>query len=910
MFSPPRVAEGLLQWCLRRAPSTIYIVGDLRQEYAAIRGERGVVIAGLWYWREVVAIGLRYAGRRLEHVQARGPGPRAFGPRPSPWGDLAGALRDGLRIFRTSPGAAAAIVLTLALGIGANAAMFGAVDRVLLRPPEHVQDHESLRFLYLGGLGARTRNNPMAYSFPDYGSITGLPVLAGAAAYQPRTALTMGTGRLARRVIIQNATAEFFPLLGVRPSVGRFFDAGDDRPGAPPVAVLSDGFWAREFGRDETVIGRTVTLGLHDYEVIGIAPRRFTGANLEAVDVWLPLRMNVLLTSSWNPLESRGAMWFRVVVRLEPGVSDADAESLLTDAHLAGIQAAVEAGVDLDEEERGGRVHVGSIMTALGPTADGDTANTLWLTGVSLLVLLIASANVANLMLARGIDRQRERAIRLALGLSRWRLLFQALAEALVLAFAGGVAAVVVAGWSARALYGLLLPGIPLPDAAVSLRLIGFLGVVVLATAVAAGLLPALQALRTTPGLALRRGSRGSTRGGGRARSLLTVGQVALSSVLLVAAGLFVQSLQNALATDFGFDHASLLNVGFEGQAGVDDDRRDALYREAAEALRALPDVERVAVSSSNRTLYGWDEMRDLFASRVDSVGRAPQGGPYWYAGTEGYVETAGFRVVQGRAFVPDEYAKGGPPALMVSRSFAEGVWPGLDPLGECVRLPEGTLMVDGPEPCRPVVGVYEDVKTSITEPTSWSVTWPISMQDRGLRGILVRTSGDPLDLVEPIRDRISSLSSEVRYVQVLPMSTRIDAMRGSWRVGATLFSIFGLLALAVASLGLYSVLSFAVARRSREIGIRSALGAGRRDLVAMVISRAGTLVGVGLMVGIGVALLLGRFLESVLFGVPAVNPAVFGIVVAALVVAGLLAAWVPARRATAIDPTRAMAAE
>ncbi len=907
---PPRIAERFLKWCLRSAPAAICIVGDLRQEYAALRGRRGLVAAHLWYWREAATIGSRYAGRRSEDLGAGGAGTPGGGPKPSLWRDLASDLRWGLRMFRTAPGFAAAVVLTLALGLGVNATMFSAVDRVLLSPPEHVQGHEDLRFLYLTGLGSRSLNSPMAYSFPDYESIRGLPVLAGAGAYRPRRRVTMGSGVEARRAIVQDATAEFFPLLGVRPAQGRFFDAGDDRPGAPPVAVLGHGFWDGEFGRDASVIGRTVTLGSHVYEVIGVAPRGFTGAQLEAVDVWVPLRMNVPLTTSTNAMESRGAWWFRVLVRLEEGVTDEEAEARMTAAHAAGIAAYLEAGGER-HRHLGGRVKAGAFMTALGPHADSDSAITLWLAGVSILVLLIACANVANLMLARGIDRQRERAVRLAFGVSRRRLISQALAEAFVLALAGGIAAIAVASWSGRALYGLLLPGIPLPDAAISLRLVGFLALVVLATTAAAGLLPALQALRTAPGDVLRESQRGSTRGGGRAREFLTLGQVSLCTVLLVGAGLFVQSLRNALEVDPGFDHDSLINVQFEPRAGVDGPRRDALNREALEILMGMPGVERAILSTSPRPLYGWDEQSRMRASRIDSIPRVPQGGPYTYSGTQGYVRTAGLRVIQGRAFEPAEYAAGGPFALMVSRSFAEGVWPGLDPLRECVFLQRGAVELEGPEPCRPVVGVYEDlIVRSIADKGLWSVTWPLPLETEGLRGILVRTDGDATELVQPIRDRLAALSSDIRYVHVIAMASRIEAMRGPWRVGATLFSAFGVLALLVASLGLYSVLSFAVVRRSREIGIRSALGAQRRDLVAMVMTRTARLVGAGLLIGIGVAVLTGRFLEAALFGVATVNPTVFGVVAAVLIAAGLLAAWVPAWKATTIDPVGAMAAD
>ncbi len=911
IFSPPRYAERILRVCLFRAPASECIVGDLRQEYAAARTRRGAIVAGLWYWAQVAAVGSRYLLGGNPEVQF-GVAGKPQGPSPSGLRDLACELLGALRIFRTAPGYASAVIVTLALGIGANATMFGAVDRVLLSPPEHVQDHEQLRFLSLAGLGQRSNNAPMAYSFPDYEAIRDLPVLASAAAYRPRGSMVLGSGPEARTVVVQDATAEFFPLLGVTPAQGRFFDARDDRTGATPVAVLSHGFWDREFGQDTEVVGQTLSIGSEIYEVIGVAPRGFTGAEIRTVDVWLPLRMNVPLTvTNWEPLESRGAWWFRVIVRLAEGVTDAQAMAQLTAAHTAAIDSYLEAGGELGDNAVGGSVKTGAFMMALGPNATTDTRITLWLAGVSLLVLLIACANVANLMLTRGIDRGRERAVRLALGVSGRRLISQALAEALLLAGVGGLAAAMVANWSGGALYGLLLPGIPLPDAAINLRLIGFLALVVLAASVAAGVLPAIQALHTAPGDVLRTAQRGFSRSGGRARSALTLGQVGLSTVLLVGAGLFVQSLRNATKVDLGFDHEAAINVELRLQAGLNGDRLDGLVRDAQAVLRGMPGVESVVISTDSRPLYGWNEQSRMRPSRIDSVPPLPAGGPFTYAASEGYVEAAGLRIVRGRGFEPADFAAGAPFALMVSRSFAEGAWPGLDPLRECITLDHGPNDLAGPEPCRPVVGVYEDMMVrSLADRAIWSVTWPLPPDARGMRGILVRAEGDARALVQPIRDRLATLSSDIRFVDVIPMASRVESMRGPWRVGATLFSALGLLALVIASLGVYSVLAFTVAMRSHEIGIRAALGAQRRDLVIMIVTRATWLVGIGLVLGIAVVGIVGRFMDKVLFGVPAIHPGVVGVVAAVLTVAGLLAAWVPAWKATAIDPAGAMAAE
>jgi len=907
--TPPRSAERLLQWCLRSAPAAECIVGDLRQEYDDLRVRRGAVLAYLWYWKETVAVGARYLVGGSPEVGRWRPS-RPQGPTPSLARDIGSELTGAFRVFRTSTGFALAVVLTLALGIGANVTMFGAVDRILLSPPEHVQDHEELRFLLLDGLGDRSINAPEAYSFPDYLAIADLPVLESAAAYRPRRNELMGSGPDARSVILQSTTWEFFPLLGVVPERGRFYDADDDGAGAPPVAVISHGFWRSEFGQDPEVIGRTVAIGSHTYEVIGVAPRGFTGAEIQSVDLWVPTRMNMELSTSWAAIESRGAWWFRVIVRLADGVTDEQAEARMSAAHTVSENAWLESGQEATSDMVGGSVRTGAFMTALGPKATTNSRITLWLAGVSLLVLLIACANVANLMLARGLDRQRERAVRLAFGVSRRRLISQALAESALLATVGGIAALVVANWTGRALYGILLPGVPLPDATVNLRLVGFLGLIVFMTTLVAGMLPAVQALRTAPGDVLRTSRLGAT-SGGRARGALTVGQVSVSTILLIGAGFFVQSLRNATEVDLGFDHASVLNVDLRLQGGVDSERHDQLVREAQRLLDGMPGVESVIISTDSRPLYGWNEQSRLRPSRIDSLPPLAAGGPFTYAATEGYIETAGIRVIRGRGFGPDDFVSGAPYALMVSRSFAEGAWPGLDPLQECITLDHGPVELDGPEPCRPIVGVYEDMMVrSLADQGIWSVTWPLPPEARGMRGILIRAEGDPMELAQPIRDRLVAMSSDVRWVSVLPMISRVESLQGPWRIGATLFTAFGLLALLVASLGLYSVLAFVVARQSREIGIRAALGAQRRELVAMVLVRAGRLVGFGLVVGIAVAAFAGRFLESLLFGVPTVNPIVFGGVAVMFAGAGLIAAWIPAWKATSIDPVGAMAAE
>lgn len=904
---PPATGERLLLWCLRHNPSASCIVGDLRQEYAELMQVIGRFRACVWYWTQVFGVGRRYAGAGRGQA---GPRPKVGGSFVLAAMDWAMEIRLAVRSLRKVPDLALAVILTLALGIGANATMFGVVDRVLLSPPEHVRDYESLRVLYLSGLGQRSVNSPTAYSFPDYTVVRDLPVLAGAALYRPSRRATMGSGPDAARAVVQDVTASFFSLLGVTPERGRFFDATDDTPTSPLTAVISHEFWDRKFGGAPDAVGRGVQLGSSTYQIIGVAPHGFTGAELQAVDVWVPVEANVSQQNGWRVLESRGAWWFRVIVRLADGVSDYEADAVMSAAHSAGIAAYIENGGEHYGDSMGGRVNGGSIITGLGPNATTSSTITLWLASVSLLVLAIACANVANLLLARGIQLRKDRAVRLAFGASRARLIRQSLTEALVLTTLGGLAALLVSGWASQTIYGVLLPGVPVPGDGQDLRLVGFLVLVVMVTSVLSGLIPAFQVLRTAPGDVLRRSRRGSTDASSRVRGLLTMGQVMLSVVLLVGAGLFVKSLSNAADADLGFDYERMIVIEFEREAGVGGDRRDDLYREALPLALSVPGVENAVLSSSTRPLYGYDEQHDMRASRIGTIPRVANGGPYTYSGTEGFIETVGFRLLAGRAFEPTDYAAGAPMALMVSRSFADGVWPGLDPLKECVFLEHGAIELEGPEPCRPVIGVYDDIAVRSLADESYSVTWPTPAETDGLQGILVRSVGDPVELVRPLRERLNALSSDIRYVHVTPIAGRVERMLGPWRVGAIVFSAFGVLALFLASLGLYSVLAFSVTRRRREIGIRAALGARRADLIRMVVMQAGRFVVGGLVLGSGAALAGGRLMDAVLFGVPHTDVSVFVMVGISLLAAGLVASWVPALKATAVDPVEAIQAD
>jgi predicted permease len=442
-------------------------------------------------------------------------------------------------------------------------------------------------------------------------------------------------------------------------------------------------------------------------------------------------------------------------------------------------------------------------------------------------------------------------------------------------------------------------------------RLLLFVSAATAVTAVLAGLLPALQASRTSPGDVLHHSARGNTDTRSSLRNALMVAQVALSVVLLIGAGLFVKSLSQAAEADLGFDHNRIVVVQIEGIPDIERDRRDQLYRAALSRINGLPGVHTAVLASETIPLWGYNEQHEMRVRGMDSIPRVPGGGPYTYSGTEGFVEALGLEIVRGRSFTSGEYRTGAELVVMVSESFVRTIWPGQDPMVECVILEHGAVERDGPEPCRSVVGVYKDIAVrSLADAGGLSVTWPTPPESTRLGGIIVRAGGDPLNLVRSIREQVHAISADVRFVRVNLISDRVDGLLGPWKLGATMFTAFGVLALVVAAVGLYSVLSFGVAQRQRELGIRAALGATRQDLIRMIMGQAARFVSMGLALGAAIALATGRFIDSLLFGVEASDPSVYGLVIITLFVAGAVAALVPAWRATSVNPTTAIQAE
>lgn len=816
------------------------------------------------------------------------------------WDVLQQDVRYAARTLRRSPGFVVGVALTFGLTIGANAAMFGIVDRLLFRPPPHVVDAGELRRVYF------TRSNPgggddvgMAVSFPEFADLRAQTRSFSAMAAISWERLSFGRGAAADQVRASIVTASFFPLLGVRPALGRFFTPDEDRaPLGTAVAVISDGFWRERLGRDPGVIGRELYVGRSRYTVIGVAPKGFTGVELESSDVWLPMSVGGLDAAGAEWHVDRGNKWLEIIGRLAPNANAASAASELTTVYRR-----TQAGQKYSDSTA--RLSVWSVVSQRGPERSPEARVSAWLAAVAGIVLLVACANVANLLLARAMRRRREVAVRLALGVSRARLASQLVTETLLLAALGGVVGMVVAWWGGTLMRAILLPSIAWSDTPLDLRVLAFTITAVVLTGLLTGLLPVVHAGRTELGPSLKSGTREVGHHRSPLRTSLLVVQAALSVLLLVGAGLFVRSLHNVRAQDLGFDYGRIIVASLRlGGLGYSKDETHALYERALERVRALPGVESasLAISTPFASSYG---MKPIVPG-VDSIPRLRSGGTYVNGVTPEYFATMGTRIVRGRAFT---IADGGvvPRAAIVNETMARLLWPSRDPIGKCLKLWTDSV------PCTTVVGVAQDVYRESVRPEP-TMQYYVPLDPRSLptpmRALFVRAHGDPDRLVAAVRREVQSVAPNLPFANIRPMRRLVDPETRSWTLGATMFSAFGLLALVIAAVGLYSVVAYDVAQRTAELGVRVALGARASDVVRLVLGHGARVALVGVTVGMGTALAATRWITPLLFEVSPRDPLVFGGVATSLFAIATLACLAPARRASRVDPAVALRAE
>jgi predicted permease len=822
---------------------------------------------------------------------------------------LAQDVRHAARALRRTPGLAAAVIVTLALGVGANAAMFAVIDRLMLRPYPYLRDPATVHRVYFRTEDRGTRTTRWDAEYTRYLDLARWTTsLAQTAGFTNRT-MAVGVGEAARERRVAAVSASFFAFFDARPALGRFFtDAEDRTPRGADVAVLGYDFWKRELGGRD-VRGQVLQVGDIPATIVGVAPEGFVGVDdADPPAVYVPITTfagaqrdahtasTYFLTYQWR--------WMEIIVRRKPGVSAERASADVTQAYRRSWAArrAIEPSLPPAEAAKPNAV-VSSLRLGAGPDPSLEARTALWVAGVAAVVLVIACANVANLLLARALRRRREVATRLALGASRGRLIRSTLAESVLLALAGGAAGLLVARWAGAAIRRLLATGAG-PTIAVTVD--GRTVVVALAVAVAAGLATGLAAAllagRGDLAPSLRGGARGGTSPRSRARSALLVVQGALSVALLVGAGLFVRSVAHVQALRLGFDADSVLVVStnLRGTA-LDDSARARLGLTLLEAARATPGVERAAWVNS--VPFWRTNATRLFVEGVDSTDRL---GQFTYlTTTPDYFRTMGTRIVRGRPLT-DEDRGGAPRVMVVSESMARALWPGRDPLGRCVRVFADTM------PCATVVGVAEDiVQESLTATTRLHYYLPIAQfWPAGGEALLIRTRGDPARAAEPLRRALQRVMPGQAYVVARPLGELADGARRSWRLGAAMFAAFGVLAVLVAAVGLYGVIGYDVARRAHELGVRVALGARAADVARLVVGEGARLTIAGIAAGAGIALAAGRWLQPLLFRESAADPVVYGAVAAAMLVVALVASASPALRAARTDPNAVLRAE
>ena len=812
---------------------------------------------------------------------------------------LLGAFRQDLAIalrgIGRAPGFAITVVVTLTLGIGTNHVMFRVIDRILLRAPEHVEDAgRVVRIFYRSILPGHGQVDFKASTgYPDFRDLAGARFFERTAAYTFDNPV-VGEGEDAESVLSQWATADLFPLLGVKPALGRFFSAEEDRTGSTRTAVLAWSYWMRRFGGDPRVLGQDLRVGKEFYTVIGVAPRGFTGPSLAPVQIWLPFHPTAAVESGEGWATARVWTWLSIVARLTPGVTRELAQAEAT--------RLLQTRTGDEDPARERSVVLTSLMAADEPEVPAWASVAKWLAGVSALVWIIAAANVANLMLAREIRRRRETAVRLALGVSRARVLGQFMTEALVLALPAAAAAAVVAGWGGQAVGKLLLPELSFESAGHGGRILVFtLGTAVL-TALIAGLAPAVQASRRDATEELGAGSRRS-RPRSRVQDVLLVTQGAFAAVMLVAAGLYVRSLLGVESkAHVGLDPDPVVLAQLFFEPGQEDPAETSrIFHEAMDRLRRTPAVQQVAAATIAPFAGGRGVHIELPGGEPlpDPPGRTV--GPDQVHVTPEFFRTVGMRIVAGRGFVRADEAAGAERVAVISRTMADHYWPARGPLGECIS-------VDWEQACTRIVGVSSDIRW---HGPGWRaplvVYLPLGRRPMTPRDLLVRVAEDADLGLMTLRRELRAVSARIRFVGVRPLSVLVAAHAAPWRLGATMCVLFGCLALLVAAVGLYGLMTFKIAQRRQEIALRGVLGATRLRITGMILEDGGILVAAGVTLGLLIAALSSRWVEPLLFEVSGRDPFVYLVVAATLLVVGLLASALPARRATRVDPAEAL---
>ncbi len=820
------------------------------------------------------------------------------------WETLGQDLSYSARSLRSQPGFAAVVVLVLALGIGANVTMFGVIDRLLLRAPAHVTDPQRVVSLAMGRRADGSDRLQEYLSYPIYRDMRSASQAFQQVAAYSSDDMAFGRGREAQELRGMRVSANYFAALGVRPAVGRFFLAEEDgNPIAPRVLVLGYGFWQRQFEGSQSAIGRTLAIGDDQYTIVGVAPQGFTGLTNETVDAWVPLTANVTAEEYAGWLRSRQAYWLHIIARVRDGLTPEQASAIATAALRAGAVRDSESPREV--ETAGPSVHLASVLPRKARANSTEAKVAVLLGAVSLLVLLITCANVANLQLARGIARQREVAVRIALGIDRSRLVRQLVCETVLLALTAGAAAIVVTIWGGGFVRRVLVTSDLATATTVDLRLVAYTALAAVLAGIVSGLLPALQSSRPAVSDALRAGARAGGPVRSRTRSILLVTQAALTVVFLVGAVLFVRSLRRIQSLPLGLEPDRVLVVKLRTSGmRIGESDVDALYTRLLDAARAAPGVESAAVAGGLPFSTLWAE--EVKVPGRDSVPLTRDGGPYFNAVSSDYFRTMGVRVLRGRGFTEADRGTSSR-TVVVNKTLADLWWPNEEAIGHCMKVGGDTM------PCAEVVGVVENTRRfQLIENPAVHFYVPRDQAPRWSHtGVLVvRPAGDAAPAVESLRRELQTRVPDAPFIDVSRLDDLINPQMRAWRLGATAFGVFGLLAVIVAALGLYSVLAYDVSRRIRELGIRVALGAESGDIRRMVVGRAVRVAVIGALIGFAIAIAAGPTVAPLLFQTSSRDPSAFLTAAVVLFTVALLAAIVPMRRAVRVDPIIALRAD
>jgi len=805
------------------------------------------------------------------------------------------------------------VILTLGLGIGANTAIFSLMDQVLLRTLPVKEPQGLLLFNGPGPYSGRT-NNDMVFSLPMFrGLEAGANNVLDGMFARFDTSATMAVGRQSERVYAELVTGDYFRVLGVTAVLGRTLGPEDDRnPGAHPVAVLSHGFWIRRFGGSPNVLNQDIRINGHPMTIVGVAAPRFAGVDSTSpADMFVPIMMKAEMTPTWNDIDSWRSRWVTVMGRLKPGVTRDQAAASMNVLYKQLLHEDFKTVTRVPSgtfRERFLAKNLELLPGNKGRSYLRSQFSTplIVLMGMVGLVLLIACANVANLLLARAASQQKEVAIRLALGAGAWRVIRQRLTESFILALSGATVGVLFAWWTSS----LLIETLPFERAVLTLspdpdtRVVLFAIAISFVTALLFGLAPAFQASRPAVTSALKE-EVGSVAGGGRqarVRKGLVVAQVALSVLLLAGAGLFARSLYNLRTLNPGFVTDNLLQFSVDAAlSGYSRERSVALFDEMRTQLAALPGVTSVAAA----VVPAMTESMWSSTIRVQGYTQKEEEdmNPAVNAVAPGYFATMGMPLVVGRDFRPSDVT-GAPKVAIINEKMAKYFWGNENPIGR--RF--GWARDEGSFPME-VIGVVRDSKfTTLRDEVPRFVYMPYAQEESlDTMTFYVRMRGDAGGVPTAVRQVVQRLDPNLPIFDLKTMEAQVDQSLFLERLVASLSMLFGGLATVLASIGLYGVMSYTIAGRTRELGVRIALGAQRADVLRMVLKEAMFLVLIGIAVGVPASFASSRVISSMLFGLKPHDPVAMVTVIALLAAVGALAGFIPARRATKVDPMVAL---